>query len=178
MEWMNETDTYIPLNIRLINPIFMRFTNNGKIHIQWAAYLGKQSQDLMLRSTVSFPIVKYSDTFLSFNDLSNCYFPCPLSWISWKVKFKKCVCVCVCKCVRLYVCFPLVSTFNNIRSLSALYTQCQALWRSFSQETPKINLFFSSPYLIIWHTYHINRYAAICESVAKWFSLPTVCHLW
>ena len=41
-----------------------------------------QSQDLMLRSTVSFLIVTYSGTFLSLNHLSNCFFPCPLLFLA------------------------------------------------------------------------------------------------
>ena len=41
-----------------------------------------QSQDLMLRSTVSFLIVTDSGTFLSFNHLSYCIFPCPLIFLA------------------------------------------------------------------------------------------------
>ena len=36
----------------------------------------------MLRSTVSFLIVTYSGTFLSFNHLSNCIFLCPLLFLA------------------------------------------------------------------------------------------------
>ena len=36
----------------------------------------------MLRSTVSFLIVTYLGSFLSFNHLSNCIFPCPLLFLA------------------------------------------------------------------------------------------------
>ena len=56
---MNETDTYIPPNIRLMNPISKWFTTNRRFTTDELPTLVEQSQDLMLRSTVSFLIVTY-----------------------------------------------------------------------------------------------------------------------
>ena len=80
--WLIEMNTYIPPNIRLINPISKRFTNNWRYISNELPSWVEPSQDLMLRSTVSFLIVTYSDTFLSFNHLSNCFFPCPLLFLA------------------------------------------------------------------------------------------------
>ena len=74
---MNEMDTYIPPNIRLINPISKRFTHNRRFTSNELPSWIEQSQDLMLRSTVSFLIVIYSGPFLSFNHLSYCIFLAP-----------------------------------------------------------------------------------------------------
>ena len=52
--WMNELDTYIPPNIRLINPISKRFTPNLRFTSHELPTWVEQSQDLMLRSTVYF----------------------------------------------------------------------------------------------------------------------------
>ena len=54
--WWNEIDTYIPPNIRLINPISKRFTNNRRFTSNKLPTWVEQSQKLMLRSTVSFLI--------------------------------------------------------------------------------------------------------------------------
>ena len=80
IEWMNELN--IPPNIRLINPISKRFTSNWRFTADELPTWVEQSQDLMLRSTVSFLIVTYSGTFLSLNHLSNCFFPCPLLFLA------------------------------------------------------------------------------------------------
>ena len=77
-----EMDTYIPPNIKLINPISKRFTTNRRFTSDELPTWVEQSQDLMLRSTVSFLIVTYSGTFLSFNHLSNCTFSCPLLFLA------------------------------------------------------------------------------------------------
>ena len=74
-------DTYIPPNIRLINPISKRLTTNQRFISNELPTWVEQSQDLMLRSTVSFLIVTYSGTFLSFNHLSFCIFSCPLLFL-------------------------------------------------------------------------------------------------
>ena len=52
-EWMNELNTFIPPNIRLINPISKRFTSNWRFTADELPTWVEQSQDLMLRSTVS-----------------------------------------------------------------------------------------------------------------------------
>ena len=76
---MNELDTYIPSNIRLINPISKRFTYNWSYTSdEWSTWV-EQSQDLMLRSTVSFLIVTYFSCLLII--FSNCIFPCPLLFL-------------------------------------------------------------------------------------------------
>ena len=52
---------------RLISgPIYKRFTSNRRFTADELPTWVEQSQDLMLRSTVSFLIVTYSGTFLSF----------------------------------------------------------------------------------------------------------------
>ena len=79
---MNEMDTYIPPNIRLINTISKRFTTNRRFTSDEPPTWVEQSQDLMLRSTVSFLIVTHSGTVLSFNHLSNCIFPYPLLFLA------------------------------------------------------------------------------------------------
>ena len=85
-EWINEMDTYIPPNIRLINPISRRFTNNRRFTSSELPIWVEESLNLMLTSTVSFLIVTYSDIFLSFNHLSNCFFSCPPLFLapSWR----------------------------------------------------------------------------------------------
>ena len=75
---MNELDTYIPPNIRLITRSLIQRRFTADELPTWV----EQSQDLMLRSTVSFLIVTYSGSFLSFNHLSNCIFPCPLLFLA------------------------------------------------------------------------------------------------
>ena len=52
-------DTYIPPNIRLISPISTRLTYNRRFKSDELPTLIEQSQDLMLRSTVSFLIVRH-----------------------------------------------------------------------------------------------------------------------
>ena len=74
-------DTYISPNISLINPISKRFTNNRRFISEELPTWVEQSQDLMLRSTISFFIVTYSGTVLSLNHISNCIFPCPLLFL-------------------------------------------------------------------------------------------------
>ena len=64
--WMNELDTFMQPNIRLINPISKWFTSNWRFTADELLTWVEQSQDLMLRSTVSFLIVTYSYPFLSF----------------------------------------------------------------------------------------------------------------
>ena len=81
-EWMNEWFRYYtPPNIRLINPISKRFKPNCRFTADEVPTWVEHSQDLMLRSTVSFLIVTYLGTFLSFNHLLNCIFPCPLLFL-------------------------------------------------------------------------------------------------
>ena len=78
---MNEFDTYIPPNIRLIT----RYLSGSHTNRRFTAdeqSRAEQSQDLMLRSTVSFLIVTYSGSFLSFKHLSNCIFPCQLLFLA------------------------------------------------------------------------------------------------
>ena len=79
---MNEIDNYIPPNIRLIYPISKRFTPNRRFTADELPTWVEQSQDLMLRSTVSFLIATYSGTFLSFNHISNYIFPCLLLFLA------------------------------------------------------------------------------------------------
>ena len=75
---MNELDTYIPPNIRLITRSLSGSHTNWRFTADELPTWVEQSQDLMLWSTVSFLIVTYSGTFLSLNHLPNCIFPCPL----------------------------------------------------------------------------------------------------
>ena len=70
----DDMDTYIPPNIRLINPISKRFTPNWRFIFDELPSWVEQSQDLILRSTVLFLIITYSGTFLSFNHLLNWIF--------------------------------------------------------------------------------------------------------
>ena len=71
-EWMmNELDTYIPPNIRLITRSLSGLNTNRRFTADELPTWVEQSQDLMLRSTVSFLIVTYSGSFLTFNHLSN-----------------------------------------------------------------------------------------------------------
>ena len=65
----------------MINPISNQFTANRRYTADKLLTWVEQSQDLMLRSTVSFLIVTYSGTFLSFNHLSNCIFHRPLLFL-------------------------------------------------------------------------------------------------
>ena len=75
---MNEWNRhFIPPNTRLINQISKRLTTNRRFTSDELPTWVEQSQDLMLRSTVSFLIVTYSGPFLSFSHLSYCIFPCP-----------------------------------------------------------------------------------------------------
>ena len=76
MKW-----TLILPNIRMINLISKRFTNNQRFTSDELPTWVEQSQNLMLRSTVSFLNVTYSGTFLSFNHLSNYIYPCPLLFL-------------------------------------------------------------------------------------------------
>ena len=66
-KWMNKLDTYTSPYIRLINRISKQFTPNQRFTTDELPTWLEQSLDLMLRSTVSFPIVTYSGTFLSLN---------------------------------------------------------------------------------------------------------------
>ena len=59
-------DTFIPPNIRMINPISKWFTANIRFTSDVMPTWKEQSQDLMLRSKFSFLIVTYFGTFLSF----------------------------------------------------------------------------------------------------------------
>ena len=79
---MNELDTYIPPNIRLITQSLSGSHTNRRFTADELPTWVEQSQDLMLRSTVSFLIVTYLGAFLSFNHLSNCIFPCPLLFLA------------------------------------------------------------------------------------------------
>ena len=79
---MNELDTYIPPNIRLITRSLSGSHTNRRFTADELPTWVEQSQDLMLRSTVSFLIVTYSGAFLSFNHHSNCIFPCPLLFLA------------------------------------------------------------------------------------------------
>ena len=80
-EWMKWTLIY-----RLISGWSTRSLSGSHINRRFTAdklpTWVEQSQDLMLRSTVSFVIVTYLGTFLSFNHLSNCIFPCPLLFLA------------------------------------------------------------------------------------------------
>ena len=73
---------WTPPNIKMINPISKRFTTNRRFTSDELPTWVEQSQDIVLRSTVSFLIVTYSATFLSFNHLSNWFLPCPLLTLS------------------------------------------------------------------------------------------------
>ena len=64
-EWMNESDPNIPPDFRLFNLISMLFTINWRFTSDELSIWAEQSQDLMLRSTVSFLIITHSSTFLS-----------------------------------------------------------------------------------------------------------------
>ena len=75
---MNELDTYIPPNIRLITRSLSGSNTHQRFTADELPTWVEQIQDLMLGSTVSFLIVTYSGAFLSFNHISNCIFPCPL----------------------------------------------------------------------------------------------------
>ena len=75
---MNVLDTYIQPNIRLISG---SHTNRRFTADELPTWV-EQSQDLMLRSTVSFLIVTYSGSFLFFNQFSNCIFPCPILFLA------------------------------------------------------------------------------------------------
>ena len=79
---MNELDTYIPPNIRLITRSLSGSHTHQRFRADELPTWVEQSQDLMLRSTVSFLIVTYSGSFLSFNHLSNSIFPCPLLFLA------------------------------------------------------------------------------------------------
>ena len=79
---MNEMDTDIPHNIRLINPISKQFTTNRRFTTDELPTWVEQIQDLMLRSTVFFLIVTFLGTFSSFHHRSNCIFPCPLLFLA------------------------------------------------------------------------------------------------
>ena len=72
---MNELN--IPPKYQVDNPISKRFKPNRRFAADELPTWVEQSQDLMLRSTVSFLIVTYSGTFLTFYHLSSCIFPCP-----------------------------------------------------------------------------------------------------
>ena len=76
-----EMDPHISPTLRLINLISKWFTTNRRFTSDELSTWFETSQDLMLRSTVSFLIVTYSGTFLSFNHLSYCIFPCPLLFL-------------------------------------------------------------------------------------------------
>ena len=71
---MNEMDTYITPNIRLINLISKRFTTHRRFTSDELPTWVEQSQDRILRSTVSFLIITYSGPFLSFDRLLHCNF--------------------------------------------------------------------------------------------------------
>ena len=79
---MNELDTYIPPNIRLKTRSLSGSHTYRRFKADELPTWVEQSQDLMLRSTVSFLIVTYSGSFLSFNHPSNCIFPCPLLFLA------------------------------------------------------------------------------------------------
>ena len=86
-------DTAISPNIRLINLISKPFTINGTFTSDELPTWVEQSQDLMPRSPVSFIIDTYSDTFLSFNHLSNCIFSCPLLFLAIYDMCMLCICL-------------------------------------------------------------------------------------
>ena len=79
---MNELDIYIPFNIRLITRSLSGSHTNRRFTADELPTWVEQIQNLMLRSTVSFLIITYSGSFLSFNHLSNCIFPCPLLFLA------------------------------------------------------------------------------------------------
>ena len=91
-EWMNEMETYIPLNIRLIYQISKRFTYNQRFTSDELPVWVEQSQDLMLRSTVSFIIVTYLDTF----------WMSPI-WMTYHVCLSVCLSFCLSICLFVYL---------------------------------------------------------------------------
>ena len=79
---MNEKDTKISSNIRLINLISKRFTTNRRFASDELP-ICRAKQDIMQRSTVSFFSSSYiREFFLSFNHLLNFIFPCSLLFLT------------------------------------------------------------------------------------------------
>ena len=74
---MNKIDSYIPPNIRLINPISKRFTNNRRFTSNELPTWVEQSQEIMLRSTVSSHHYIFG-LFLVFQSSFKLHFPYPL----------------------------------------------------------------------------------------------------
>ena len=85
-------DTYIPPNIRYINPISKQFTPNRRFTADELPTWVEQSQDLMLSPTVSFLIVTYSH-FLVFQSSFKLHFALP-TFIPRHLRFACWVSVC------------------------------------------------------------------------------------
>ena len=67
-------------NISLINLISIFFPNNQRFIFDKLPTSVEQSQDLMLRANVSFPIATYLGSFFSFNHFFRIHF-CPLLFL-------------------------------------------------------------------------------------------------
>ena len=76
-QMMNELNTYIPPNIRLINPISKLFTPQSKIHSRWAAYLGRAEPGPNAKINCLFSHRHMFGHFLNFQSYIKLHFSLP-----------------------------------------------------------------------------------------------------